>query len=610
MSEYFLGISSFFHDSAASLVSDGKIIAAAQEERFSRVKHDPSFPRLAINYCLEEAKIRDADLTAIVFYEDTRLVLDRVLFGSGRKDKRTKTKQINELFNSWPSGKLSPQRSISENMPEFSGKIMFAQHHQSHAASAFLPSPFSEAAILTIDGVGEYSTASISKGTKNGIELIKTLEFPNSVGLLYSAATHFLGFKVNSGEYKVMGLAPYGEPRFLDKIKSTIVNVKKDGSLKLNMDFFDFSGVNQISTRKWAECFQIQRREPESELVQAHFDLASSIQALVEDIMLKMAVEAKKLCGVSNLCMSGGVALNCVGNGQLVRSKIFDKVWIQPAAGDSGCSLGAAFLGWQHLNTANKTLIKNEKDDLMNEARLGPSYSTDEIVDFLELYGFPYLNLSDVEATKKVTDLILQGKVVGLLQGRMEFGPRALGGRSIIGDARCEEMQKTMNMKIKFRESFRPFAPVVIESEAHKWFELEEQSRYMLLVADVTQEKRITIDSGNEKSIKELLNIKRSEIPAVTHVDYSARVQTVPENPQNRLRSILDEFFLRTGVPILVNTSFNVRNEPIVCSPVDAYRCMMRSNIDAILMENILVLRDDQPEWLEEKDWRDDFKSD
>lgn len=610
MPEYFLGVSCFFHDSAACLVSEGKIIAAAQEERFSRIKHDPAFPKLAINFCLEEAKISDSDLTAVIFYEDTKLVLDRVLSTSKTSSNEIRNKQINELFKFWPSSKLLPQEVIRKHLPDFSGEIFYSQHHQSHAAAAFMPSPFSEAAILTIDGVGEYSTASISKGTQNGIELIKTLDFPNSVGLLYSAATHFLGFKVNSGEYKVMGLAPYGEPRFLNEIRSQIVTLHEDGSIELNMDYFDFSGVNQISTKRWSECFGMPRRSPETELLQFHFDLAASIQSIVEHIMVNMALEAKKLCGSQNLCMSGGVALNCVGNGKIAKLKIFDNLWIQPAAGDAGCAIGAAFLGWQNFNTTDRKLLKNGMDDLMQEARLGPSYSTEEIIDFLELYGFPYLNLAEDKIIQKVTDLILEGKVIGLLQGKMEFGPRALGGRSIIGDARSEEMQRTMNMKIKFRESFRPFAPVVIESEAHKWFELEERSPYMLLVADVAKSKRKEVNSGKGKSIQELLRIKRSDIPAVTHVDYSARVQTVTKNPKNRLRSILDEFFLRTDVPVLVNTSFNVRNEPIVCSPVDAYRCMMRSNIDAILLENILVLRDQQPEWKEDRDWKEDFEND
>ncbi len=607
MKKYILGISSFFHDSAACVISDGIIIAAAQEERFTRIKHDSSFPILSINFCLEQAGISEAEIDVIVYYEKTDLVLDRIANDMASRRSKVALLQFNKIIKSWNAGKLNPELSIKNSLPGFNGEIKCIEHHHSHAAAAFFPSPFDEAAILTIDGVGEWASATISYGSNNTIKLLKQMNYPNSIGLFYSTATYYLGFKVNSGEYKMMGLAPYGSPIYIDKIKDKIITIFKDGSISLNLDFFDFSGVNPMSTEKWDLLFDIPRRRSESKIEKFHLDLAASIQAITEEVMLKMAEEAKRLSGSNNLCLSGGVALNCVGNGKILKHSLFKDIWIQPASGDAGNALGSAYAIWHALND-KKEVIKNGKD-LMQNARLGPAYTSEEVIDFLEIYNLPYVKLSTEKTVFTISNMIEDGMIIGLFDGRMEFGPRALGGRSIIGDSRNPEMQEKMNLKIKFRESFRPFAPVVREENVSEWFDLNYPSRYMLLVAKVHPSKYIKNEEYLDKndSISKQLKKVRTEINAVTHVDYSARVQTVPKSPDTMLRKILDKFYDNTGVPVLINTSFNLRGEPIVSSPMDAYRCMMRSHIDAILVEGVIIKRNDQPIWKEEGDWRDDF---
>ena len=601
-----LGISCFYHDSAACLIDDGEILAAAQNERFSRIKHDPRFPLEAINYCLEQAQCEEFDINYIAFYEKPRLVLDRIADTLLHNDERQAEKVISEIAPFWRDHKYDVHSVIKGAMPGFSGNILFAEHHRSHASSAFFPSPFSEAAILTIDGVGEWATASICHGIGNKIEKLRELRFPDSIGLLYSAFTGFLGFKVNSGEYKVMGLAPYGKPIYFDLMFSELLTLHEDGSIKLNMEYFDFSGSARMFTPKLEELFNYKSRSAESRLTNFEMDLAASLQKVTEKVMLKMAAYAREVTSSSNLCLSGGVALNCVGNGHILRSKMFDNLWVQPASGDAGNALGAALSVWhEHLS---KPRVAKGDIDQMKGSLLGPSYTTQEIRDFLELYGFPYQELGEGDLPSKVSELLEQGNVIGLFQGRMEFGPRALGARSIIGDPRDPEMQQRMNLKIKFRESFRPFAPIVLEDKASQWFGLEGKSPYMLMVAPIHRQKRIEQASeGNaQEDLLKRLKVHRSQISAVTHVDYSARVQTVGQESAPRLESILKAFEETTGVPVLINTSFNLRGEPIVCSPMDAYRCMMRSAIDHVLMENILVSRQQQPNWPEiDDDWKE-----
>jgi carbamoyltransferase len=606
-----LGISCFYHDSAACLIDDGEIVAAAQNERFTRVKHDPRFPLAAINYCLEQICSEESDIDYIAFYEKPRLVLDRIADTLLRIDERQAEKVICEIAPYWRDHKYHIRSAIESAMPEFSGEVLFSEHHRSHASSAFFPSPFSESAILTIDGVGEWATASICHGKEGHIKRLRELRFPNSVGLLYSAFTSFLGFKVNSGEYKVMGLAPYGKPIYTELILSKLVTLYDDGSIALNMDYFNFSGTGKMFTSKLEQLFGYKPRKGESRLTQFEMNLSASLQKVTEMVMLKMADYAQKLTGSSNLCLSGGVALNCVGNGHILRSKIFDNVWIQPASGDAGNALGAALSVWHgHLN---KPRAIRGNNDQMKGSLLGPDYTAQEIRDFLELYGFPYQELDEADLPSRVSDMLERGEVIGLLQGRMEFGPRALGGRSIIGDPRDPAMQQRMNLKIKFRESFRPFAPIVLEEKAREWFELDSTSPYMLIVSPVVNEKRTECAPvpSDQDDLLNRLNVRRSQISAVTHLDYSARIQTVGQESAPRLKTILEVFERRTGVPILINTSFNLRGEPIVCSPMDAYRCMMRSNIDHILMENILVSRLQQPDWPEEADdWKENIPLD
>lgn len=602
-----LGISAFYHDAAACIVRDGVIIAAAQEERFSRKKHDERFPHNAIQYCLRYAQCSIADVDAVVFYDKPFLKFNRLL--------ETYISHAPKGFRSfilsmpvWLKEKLWLSDVIAEEL-KYEGKILFTEHHESHAASAFFPSPFERAAIVTIDGVGEYATTSIAVGDKNSVRIIEEQHFPHSLGLLYSAFTYFTGFKVNSGEYKVMGLAPYGEPKYVKMIYDHLIDVRDDGSFTMDMDYFNYSVGLTMTNEKFAALFDGPARKPESPLSQREMDLAASIQVVTEDIMVKIVRHAKTMTGEKKLCLAGGVALNCVANGKILREKIFDSIWIQPAAGDAGGALGAAMIGYHHY-------FKKERHigvtDAQHGSYLGPYYSDDEIKAFLEREKIPFTHYPDTQLLcDDVAGMISNENVIGWFQGRMEFGPRSLGNRSILGDARSSEMQKKMNLKIKYRESFRPFAPAVLAEHAAEWFDISCESPYMLLVADVAKNKQqqMTVAQQQLWGIDKL-NISRSEIPAVTHIDYSARIQTVHNDTNPMFHKLLKSFYDKTGCPVVVNTSFNVRGEPIVESPRDAYRCFMRTEMDALVLGNFLLLKKDQPEFAVKSDWRKEYELD
>jgi carbamoyltransferase len=600
-----LGVSAFYHDSAACLVVDGEIVAAAQEERFTRVKHDHHFPVHAARYCLREANLSASDLDFVGFYDKPLLKFDRLLetyldycpagFASFLKSMPL-----------WMSEKLwmpdlirtelakvdgeEDERQAKRNGKKFQWKLLFGDHHESHAASAFYPSPFEEAAILTIDGVGEWATSSIGIGKGNELTLLQELRYPNSVGLLYSAFTYYTGFKVNSGEYKVMGLAPYGEPKYVDTIRDHLLEIRDDGSVKLNQDFFSYSQGLRMTNGAFDKLFGGPPRKPESHIGQREMDLARSIQVVTEEVMLKMARYVHRETGMKHLCLAGGVALNCVANGRVLKEVPFEDIWIQPAAGDAGGALGIALAIWHRYLGKPRTCNGR---DAMKGSYLGPRDSEAEIENFLLDNKLSYTKYSPAELPDLVAQLLADGKVVGLHQGRMEFGPRALGCRSIIGDARSPEMQSVMNLKIKYRESFRPFAPSVLREYVADWFELDADSPYMLLVAEVSPEKRVGISAREEKlSGIEKLRIKRSEIPAVTHVDYSARIQTVTRETNPLYWEIIEAFRKLTGCPVIVNTSFNVRGEPIVCTPADSYRCFMRTEMDCLVLENFVLSKD------------------
>ncbi|MHB2154007.1 carbamoyltransferase family protein [Calditrichota bacterium GD2] len=591
MRTYILGISAFYHDSAAVILKDGEIIAAAQEERFTRKKHDHAFPHQAIAYCLKEAGIAARQVDHVVFYEKPFLKFNRIL----ETYLTTAPLGIRSFLMAipvWLGQKLWISDLIRKEL-NYNGPLYFAEHHESHAASAFFPSPFSQAAILTMDGVGEWATSTIGLGRDNAIELLFEQQFPHSLGLLYSAFTYFTGFKVNSGEYKLMGLAPYGEPRFVQTILEELLDLKEDGSFKLNMKYFNYLGGLTMTGRRFAQLFGGPPRKPEAPLTQREMDLAASVQQVTEEIVLRMAGHVKKITGEKKLCLAGGVALNCVANGKLLRSGLFDDLWIQPAAGDAGGALGAALL--IHYHYLKNERQSDEKFDRQKGSYLGPQFSDEQIKTFLRSVGAPFEELAEDQLYKKVAAELAKGKVVGWFQGRMEFGPRALGNRSILGDARHPQMQIIMNRKIKFRESFRPFAPAVLEEEASAWFKIDRPSPYMLLVADVHPDKRHTSDQDMHLKGLERLKISRSQIPAVTHVDYSARLQTVNAQTNPRFYRLLKAFQAKTGCPVLINTSFNVRGEPIVATPQEAYQCFLRTEMDWLAVGRCLLRKEDQP---------------
>ena len=637
-----LGISAFYHDSAASLVVDGEIVAAAQEERFTRVKHDHRFPANAVRYCLREAGLRPEQLDYVGFYDKPLLKFERLLetyldytpagFQSFLKSMPMWLKEklwmpdlIGVEFAK--AAGAEDDREAKKMAKGFGYQLLFGDHHESHAASAFYPSPFEEAAILTLDGVGEWATSSIGTGKGNAIDLIKELRFPDSLGLLYSAFTYYTGFKVNSGEYKIMGLAPYGEPKYVSLIKDKLIQICDDGSLRLNQEYFGYSQGLRMTNQVFDKLFGGPPREPESKLTQREMDLARSIQEITEEVVLKMAGYARRVTGMSKLCLAGGVALNCVANGKLLRSGIFDDIWIQPAAGDAGGAIGIALAIWHRYLGNPRTSPESQGTwvstrhysngapppyaDGMKGSYLGPRDSEEEIESYLKANHYPYRKYSREDLPGVVAELLASEKVIGLHQGRMEFGPRALGGRSIIGDARSTKMQSIMNLKIKYRESFRPFAPSILREHVADWFELNDDSPYMLMVADVHQARRRDMTTEEERLWGiDKLNVIRSEVPSVTHVDYSARIQTVRREVNPLYWQIIDAFHRETGCPVIVNTSFNVRGEPIVCTPEDSYRCFMRTEMDALVLETCILLKKDQPEFKDKSDWRSEFKLD
>jgi carbamoyltransferase len=578
-----LGISAFYHDSAACLVRDGQILAAAQEERFSRRKHDSRFPRHAIDYCLSETGLADAaQLDLVAFYEKPFLKFERLLASYLASAPRGLPSFV-KAMPLWMKEKIWLKATIGGEL-HFDGPIIFPEHHESHAASAFFPSPFERAAVVTIDGVGEWTTTSVGRGEGNRVELLEELRFPHSLGLLYSAFTYYLGFRVNSGEYKVMGLAPYGEPKFADLILSELIDLKPDGSFRLNLHYFDFVAGLRMTNRAFDELFGGPPRKSEAELNQRDMDIARSLQVVTEEVMLRMARHAHELTGERHLCLAGGVTLNCVGNGRILREGPFEKIWIQPAAGDAGGALGAALLGWHQYQNKPRTVVAGV--DSQAGSFLGPAY---DAAAFLEREAVPHLALSEDELARRVASLLEEGKVIGWFQGRMEFGPRALGNRSILGDPRRPDMQEKLNLKIKFRESFRPFAPAVLEERVADCFDLTTTSAYMLLVAPVREELRVNGENQQPSGMMARLKQRRSTLPAITHVDFSARVQTVSAEVNRPFYELLSAFERRTGCPVLVNTSFNVRGEPPVCTPEDAYRCFMRTEMDYLVLGNFLI---------------------
>ena len=604
---YILGISAFYHDSAAALVKDGEIVAAAQEERFTRLKHDYAFPKNAINYCLSEAGIKAQDLDYVAFYEKPLIKFERLL-ESYLAYAPLGIASFLRAMPLWIKQKLWIPDIIQKELSGFKGKLIFPSHHESHAASAFYPSPFQEAAILTIDGVGEWATTSFGAGKDNDFNLEYEIKFPHSLGLLYSAFTYYAGFKVNSGEYKLMGLAPYGEPKYEDLILKELIDVKEDGSFKLNMDYFPYPYGLRMIKKRFENLFGRPARRPESPITQFYMDIARSIQQVTEEVILRICRHLKKITGQGHLCLAGGVALNCVANGKIVREKIFEGIWIQPAAGDAGGALGAALFVWyKYLN--NKRLTNGS--DSQKASYLGPDYSDEEIERFLKENNAPYKKLSLEELPEAVADLLAQEKVIGWFQGRMEFGPRALGARSIIADARSEQMQSKLNLKIKFRESFRPFAPTVLQDKVKEYFNLDCDSPYMLLVAPVKENirRKMTVEENSLFGIKKL-NVKRSDIAAVTHIDYSARVQTIKRDDFPLYYDTINEFYKKTGCAVIVNTSFNVRGEPLVCRPQEAYRCFMRTDMDYLVMGSFLLDKKEQKPLDKDTDWKNEFSLD
>tara|TARA_B100000945_G_scaffold310060_1_gene301575 strand:- start:1744 stop:3561 length:1818 start_codon:yes stop_codon:yes gene_type:complete len=588
---YILGISAYYHDSASCLLKNGEIIAAAQEERFTRKKHDQSFPINSINYCLSEAGISSSDLQIIAFYDKPFLKFERIL-ETYLQFAPIGIRSFLKAMPLWIKKKLWVKILIQEELG-FNGKILFPEHHSSHAASAFYASPFQRAAFLTMDGVGEWATTSYGIAESNKMEILADIKFPNSLGLLYSAFTYYTGFRVNSGEYKVMGLAPYGEAKYKDLIYEHLIDVKDDGSFKMDMSYFSYNVGLEMTNQKFNNLFGGLPRKPETELTQKEMDLARSVQEVIEEIVIKIAKHIKKETKQKFLCLAGGVALNCVANGKLIRSRLFEDIFIQPAAGDAGGALGCAYIAWYQYLGSNRQA--DGRQDFMKGSYLGPEYNNQQIKNYLDQNNFHYKKLTDKELPEKIADLIAQQNVIGWFQGRMEYGPRALGSRTIIGDARSPEMQKKINLKIKFREGFRPFAPSIREENISEYFDIDRPSPYMLLVADVTRDRRLPTNDKQKPFLGlEKLNIVRSEVPAITHVDYSARIQSVNIKTNKRYYDLLTIFLKKYGCPLVVNTSFNIRGEPIVCTPEDAYICFMRTDMDYLILNNYLLSKIDQ----------------
>ena len=608
MPTYILGISAFYHDSAAALLRDGEIVAAAQEERFTRKKHDAGFPKLAVRHCLERAGVSASDLDYVAFYDKPLLKFDRLMETYLSYAPRG-FPSFMKFLPTWLGDKLHIPKILTRELGTKPKRpFVFPEHHESHAASAFYPSPFEDAAIVTMDGVGEWATTSIGVGEGNRLRLTHEIRFPHSLGLLYSAFTYYCGFRVNSGEYKLMGLAPYGEPKYVDKILGTLIDLKEDGSYRMDMRYFQYAQGLRMTNDKFHELFGRPNRGAETQLDQFYMDVAASIQKVTEEVMLRTVRFAHKVTGKKNLCLAGGVALNCVGNGKVLREGPFDRIWIQPAAGDAGGALGAAYMVWPHLLGQERK--PHAALDSQHASLLGPDYSRDEIHAVLTERGVAFEEYADEDdLCERVAELIATENVIGWFQGRMEFGPRALGSRSIIGDARSPKMQSVMNLKIKFRESFRPFAPIVLRERAHEYFDIrsDQDSPYMLVVAPVREKHRKPVEPGKFGIDK--LNQLRSDIPAITHVDYSARLQTVDDARNPRLAKLMRAFDRRTGTPILINTSFNVRGEPIVCTPSDAVRCFIGPEMDVLVLENFVILRTAQPAELMKID-RDKYLSD
>lgn len=607
-----LGISAFYHDSAAAILRDGEIVAAAQEERFTRRKHDADFPRHAIDFCLSQAGCAMDDIENVVFYEKPFVKFERLLETYVATAPRG-FRSFRTAMPVWIKDKLFQKGVLEARLREqvggreWNGPILFAEHHQAHAASAFYPSPFETAAVLTLDGVGEWCTTSIAHGRGARLDLLREMEFPHSLGLLYSAFTYYTGFRVNSGEYKVMGLAPYGEPRFRDLILDNLIDLRDDGSFWLDQSYFNYCTGLTMTSRRFHDLFGGPPRRPETALTQRDMDLAASVQAVTEEVVLRLARQARDVTGERRLCLAGGVALNCVANGKLARSGLFDEVWVQPAAGDAGGALGAALAAWhQHLDNPRRATGA----DRMRGGYLGPAFAGADLRARLGSAGARFETPAEDEMIERVVDLLAAGKAVGWMNGRMEFGPRALGARSILGDPRSPDMQRILNLKVKFRESFRPFAPSVLAEDVGDWFEMEGASPYMLMVADVARGRRRDMTAGERALFGiDKLNVARSQIPAVTHVDNSARVQTVHRETNPRYHALLSAFKRRTGCPVLVNTSFNIRGEPIVCTPQDAFRCFMGTGIDALVVEDCLMLKERQDAALE-REYADEFALD
>lgn len=617
MDQYILGLSCYYHDSAAALLKNGEIVAAAQEERFSRKKHDSRFPKNAVSYCLKSQGINLSDVKEVVYYEKPLLTFERLLetyLGAAPRGGRS----FVAAMQVWLKEKLFLKTELKKNLKEVQESLgtdsthipnlLFSEHHLSHAAAAFYPSPFEESVVLCMDGVGEWATTSAWVGKGKDIKPLWEISFPHSLGLLYSAFTYYCGFKVNSGEYKLMGLAPYGEPRYVDQIKENLIDIKEDGTFRLDISYFKYHRGFRMTGRKFHKLFGRRPRKGETELTQFHMDLAASIQVVTEEIVLKLAKSLKEETGIKNLCLAGGVALNCVANGKLLQEKIFDDIWIQPASGDAGSALGAALVGWHQHQEQERVVNTN---DSMKGTYLGPEFGNDEITNYLEQINAPFHTHGDSELFERLAEELEKGHVIGWFNGPMEFGPRALGGRSIIGDPRNQKMQSVMNLKIKYRESFRPFAPSVLEEDVSNQFEMNAKSPYMLLVAPVKKGlcKQMTEEEDELFGI-EKLNIPRSSLPAITHVDYSARVQTVSDTTNPRYYKLISAFKRKTGCPTIVNTSFNVRGEPIVCTPQDAYRCFMRTEMDILVLQNQILYKSEQPKVEKDETWMQEFELD